>query len=397
MRRITRQHLLVALIAAVALAAGSLASFTVLNLDTADRSGSRSPAAKKLVFQPDRTTLRSCDPSRPACLEQAYGNISYRRGPTAALSALQQAVRQGTMPSCHPAAHAIGRAALKRFKGDVGGAFAAGDSTCNSGYYHGILQDELAGADASAVDKLVSRVCDGASMQISAFLLNQCLHGLGHGAMILRSYDLPRALGICDALEVGGERQGCYGGVFMENFSSTYPNVGKWAPADDPARACRTVGRTYREECYYQMGAKLIELKRTWAEFAQLCGTVDDGFASSCYRSLGAFAVLSTGVSSGAGSSTAGTPARISGVCRLAPADEASCALGASRSFATFDPGGKTAATFCHAATAPARPLCFSGIGDVMGSRSLTISERRRLCTTLTSRYVANCIGKRPT
>jgi hypothetical protein len=139
----------------------------------------------------------------------------------------------------HMLAHHIGIAGYRGAE-RVGEAFAECTPAFQSGCYHGIVQAYFADpALTSSPDGL-----DGARLNAlcaehrgpggDQWLLFQCLHGMGHGLVALHENHLPRALQGCDLLADLWEREGCYGGAFMENVvSATMPHH---APrADDGA------------------------------------------------------------------------------------------------------------------------------------------------------------------
>ena len=108
----------------------------------ADATGGNSESGSVAAqFVPDSTTLGDCT-SGFRCYEQAFANVSYRRGPDRALALLEQrAATPGPIESnCHRITHAIGAGALAHFQGDPGKALARGSVFCASGYYHGILE-----------------------------------------------------------------------------------------------------------------------------------------------------------------------------------------------------------------------------------------------------------------
>ena len=106
-------------------------------------------SAGKISFEPDDKTVDDCGQDA-ACFEQAFGNLAYEEGPGAALEKLAELQSSNPVVAggCHPIAHKIGAGGLLHFEGDVGKAFADGDGTCGSGFYHGLLQWKLAGAES---------------------------------------------------------------------------------------------------------------------------------------------------------------------------------------------------------------------------------------------------------
>ena len=100
-----------------------------------------SEAATAAQFAPDDTKLSSCQ-GQFSCLEQGFGNLAYEEGAKVALAEFdkQIAADPEIERNCHRIAHMIGAAALVRYDGRVGKAFAEGSASCWSGYYHGILE-----------------------------------------------------------------------------------------------------------------------------------------------------------------------------------------------------------------------------------------------------------------
>src|SRR5262249_59967534 len=124
---------------------------------------------------------------------------------------------------CHLIAHAIGAGAYVRYH-DPGKAFvAAGNlaTTCNSGFYHGVLQRALHGVVQGQLLAVAKRLCSSQAVKQNFFVYSQCVHGLGHGLMIYTGYDLPKALATCDELTERVEQSTCTGGVFMENTTTS--------------------------------------------------------------------------------------------------------------------------------------------------------------------------------
>ncbi|CAN5178610.1 hypothetical protein BH09ACT13_BH09ACT13_16350 [soil metagenome] len=203
--------------AAVVAAAG----FAALNGDTAgndEAALSLHPVAGS--FEPDDTALETC--SEQSCFEQAYGNIAFHEGPKAALTLFDEQYGDGSDPRCHRVAHAIGSAALSRYRDNVARTFSEGSASCWSGYYHGVLERALLSVRGYEPEKLaaVSRgLCDDDRVRSVSWLAYQCLHGLGHGLMITTGYDLPLALEVCNRLSDDWDQESCKGGTFRENIS----------------------------------------------------------------------------------------------------------------------------------------------------------------------------------
>ena len=193
-RRARLALLATAVIVAAAVPAGILLAQDSPEPPSAAADRSAHPAAGN--FRPDDTSLAECRGERD-CLEQAFGNLAYRRGPKAALTLFdaKSQTDAAVEADCHRIAHMIGAAALERYRGNVAEAFARGSASCWSGYYHGILEHAFSGADTEAeVSATARRVCSADAIRRTLYLAYQCVHGLGHGLMLQSGYNLPFSL-----------------------------------------------------------------------------------------------------------------------------------------------------------------------------------------------------------
>jgi len=339
-------------------------------------------------FRPDDTELDSCDAA--PCWEQAFGNLAYNSGPQDALKLFDRrmAADPAVEAACHRIAHTIGSAALARYEGDVGQAFAEGSASCWSGYYHGILERAL--LDAQGDDQLVTvaqTLCSGDAVKTTTYLYYQCVHGLGHGLMIQTGLDLNRSLEVCEQLETQWDQTSCDGGVFMENFSSSYSVRSRFIRDDDPVYPCNVVATRHKLYCYLQVTDRLLETSNyDWADTARRCASVEVDWRSTCFQSFGRSA---SGYSRPDG-------ALLMRLCNV-PAKEwrSDCVYGAVRDIVSQDAGATRAAGFCHALDEePLRERCFEGAGTILASLARTPEELREACTRLSPRYAATCVGR---
>ena len=122
---------------------GKLSAREISDVANFVSAAARSAAGIPAGFKPDNTKIEDCAAKAPEdrCYEQAFANLAYEQGPGAALDELQQleARNRAVLVNCHQIAHMIGAGGLLHFKGNVGKAFAEGNSTCGSGYYYGLF------------------------------------------------------------------------------------------------------------------------------------------------------------------------------------------------------------------------------------------------------------------
>jgi hypothetical protein len=352
------------------------------------RSGSHSMAdmAHPVAgnFEPDDTQIADCE-GEFACLEQAFGNLAYVKGPKPTLRVFDRMMLtdKAVDGDCHRIVHSIGSASLARYEGNVAKAFAEGSASCWSGYYHGILERAFIDADPDDLGLISRRLCDDDGIRTTKYLAYQCVHGLGHGLMIYTGYNLPVSLDVCDALATRWDQNSCSGGVFMENISSTYGVKSRWLKDDDLVYPCNVVAKRHKYYCYMMLTSRVLEANGyDWKPTADLCTTVESDWIDICFQSLGRDA-------SGATRQEAG---KIMKLCNLAGRWVRECVYGAARDITANDSGTRRSVRLCQLAPRQIRARCFDGIGTILADLSARDSQTRAACAAVTKRYFQACI-----
>ena len=335
-------------------------------------------------FRPDSKRLSDCRNGNFECLEQAFGNLTFNEGPKIALARLQtMSTTDGSVASdCHRISHRMGSAALSRYKDKVAPAFIAGSPVCASGYYHGIIERAFLGQPTDKLGVVARQLCADPQIADQRFLEYQCIHGLGHGLMIYTGYDMPGSLKTCDGLQSDFDQISCSGGVFMENFSSSYGVTSKYLRKNDPIYPCDAVAERYKAQCYGLVTANLLkstnyDQKKTAAG----CRRSEPRWLSVCFESFG------RDVSGLAGRSASKALAS----CRLAGDNQGDCLYGVAREIVNSDAAGERGARFCQRVPQRHRSRCFSGVGSVMSSIEPTQDALRAACRRLSGRYNRFC------
>jgi mono/diheme cytochrome c family protein len=327
----------------------------------------------KAAFHPDDTTIAGCERSdRPGCFRQAFANVAYRDGPKKALDLLARddVAIAGVHADCHQISHAIGHGGLAHFKGNAAEALAQGAMTCNSGYYHGVIERAFAGVPRERVTRIARRLCTSPSVTSEEFLLYQCVHGLGHGLMIYSHLDLPWSLNVCDRLSTGFDRVSCTGGVFMQNL---LPGMGtsRYLRKNDPIYPCNAVAKRHKVYCYLMVTSRILELDGyNWRKTASWCRRSEKGWVTTCFESMGR----------DASGFTQYQPPRTIQVCLQAGRNAADCIYGAARDYGNNYAGRPEAVRLCKAAPARYRGRCFAGVGTILGTLHRSARERRSAC-----------------
>ena len=330
--------------------------------------------AGKITFEPDDKTVDGCG-NDAACLEQAFGNLAYEDGPKAALDKLaeMQTTNSVVAGDCHVIAHKIGAGGLLHYEGEVGPAFVAGNGTCGSGYYHGLLQWKLAGVKAEEVGAVARSACNDPEIKANAFNYYQCDHGLGHGLMLYTSYDLPEALDFCHQLLTEFDQVSCTGGVFMENQSSSFGLRTKWLSKKNLLYPCNSelVQRKDKLYCYLLVTSHILpNVSGDWKKTADWCRKSERGWADYCFQSYG------RDVAGNAGRD----PRGMKQLCAQAGSGEKECIYGAIRDVMNNNPQDPNGKAFCEAVDPRFRQYCFFGMGTILGTQQSTPETKRQAC-----------------
>jgi len=331
-------------------------------------------------FKPDDTKIEDCVQTDFHCFEQAFANISYKDGPKTALDTFDEDIKTpGPIEAdCHRIAHAIGAGALSHYDGDVGQAFVAGRPSCSSGYYHGILERAFLGVDQAKLGQAARQFCSDPKIRVSEFIAYQCVHGLGHGLMIYTGYDLPLSLHTCDKLQQG-DQLSCTGGVFMENYQSSYGVTSRWLKAKDLIYPCNAVAEKYKYYCYVLVTARILpKVNYNWRKTAAWCRRSEPKWVSVCFESMGRDASGFTRLD----------PPRILRICRLAGNMARDCIYSASRDMTYTDVSARRAKNLCNTAPAATRNYCWVGIGEILGSLSSDVNKQIASCDGATRNRV---------
>ncbi len=348
-------------------------------------SDSARASGTSFAFKPDEATVSGCEKSaKPFCYRQAFGNVAYKEGPKKALDLLaaEDARISGVHADCHQISHWIGRAGLVYYKHDAGQALSHGAMTCNSGYYHGVLQVALAGLPRDVVVRKARKLCSAPAVNTEDFLLYQCVHGLGHGLMIYSGNDLPWSLRTCHKLLTNFDRVSCTGGVFMQNLDTTM-GTSRYLRAKDPLYPCTTVAERDKVYCYLMVTSRIQTLDRyNWRKTAAWCRKSEPGWVQTCFESYGR----------DASGTSQYHPAKTIDLCLQAGPNAGDCIYGAARDYGNNYAGGPRSSALCTAAPARYRPRCYEGIGTILGALHRYGAERTAACNAITPKqYRRDC------
>ena len=298
----------------------------------------------------------------------------------------------------HQMAHALGRRAVAEHGED-----AAVIGECRpvfaSGCYHGVVEASLQTAgriDMPALEMLCLSV-EASARPGPAF---ECIHGLGHGVLGARGYDLDATLRDCDALSTPRVTASCHSGAFMEAINTAVGAPAMDGPhqhaatheshaarpitidAADPYSPCRAYGDPYATSCWLFQGFLILRANGfDAAQALQVCDGAPDGRAARCYESVGH---QLTGLLQKGDRWILDQCGR--GQAELAP----HCAAGATLALNAMDWSGSRAARLCSVAPERWKETCYrtasSALMDVAPD-----PHRIQLCASVEPAYAETC------
>ena len=288
-------------------------------------------------------------------LRQELLLLAADQNPRVALRRLEALIRQDrtVLRHCHAIAHEIGRAAYDRY-GTFGEAMRYQSEVCNSGYMHGIIEQQF--SRPAALVSVMRSLCEDYPQ--GKYMRWECHHGLGHGVMFYSANNLPRALKLCESLEDGAIT--CINGAFMENFNTDQKvHPSRYLRAEDPFYPCAEQEARYKSECYIYAPTYYLSLHPDeYAAALTWCETAEPGHQATC----------AVGVGSQAIKENMSDPPFVEAMCESGRADLAgSCIHGiaglAINHFGALAP----ARDVCQQLKAPNRERCLGTVNGAAG------------------------------
>ena len=192
---------------------------------------------------------------------------------------------------CHEVMHYFGWRAYEEAP-DIAEAFIRSSGFCDSGMYHGVIEEYLRNEGFSGnIKELVRNSCTDSlagRTDLSDGHIGLCYHGLGHGLMFVTSSDLRKSLELCDELDADAAG-GCYSGAFMEFTASKafgpLGNQREWADFSH----CPTLNDEHLWMCYHRQGINnLAAAGGDVKEAMELCLQLPEEYWNGCFLGVGA-------------------------------------------------------------------------------------------------------------
>ncbi|MFI9270908.1 hypothetical protein ACIGXM_09390 [Kitasatospora sp. NPDC052896] len=196
-----------------------------------------------------------------------------------------------TVRFCHPIAHELGHAAVKRYNHDFAKVLSFPHDTCAEGYLHGAVEEMLAASTDPGKDLLT--LCQPK-------MAGPCVHGVGHGTMFVTKQNVPAARDLCNKFTTETRRIECSEGLFMQLFGPDEEdeNAKAQLPADklaaQPQYPCPEQPALFQSACYFYAPTFFLsshdypDHPEVYAQALTWClSAKQDGGATDCSRGVG--------------------------------------------------------------------------------------------------------------
>ncbi len=292
--------------------------------------------------------------------------------------------------------HKIGRATAKAF-GVNADAFFECPLEFNYGCPHGFFEQAL--IEAPDAKQAALNVCDPERMKDKPRKFYfYCYHGVGHGVMMAKAYDVKQSLDVCDGFETASQQAGCWQGVFMENtngYGTTNMRANSFSK-DDPLYPCDSLDDKYLWECYLNHAGYLINRMGPDARAAQVsaaCLPAKEQGRTACLQGIGLMSTNADWQLRLVRQDTGDLLKNAVSICDDFPRDfRNECFTAGVDNLANFDRTDITRmVAFCALATAEFQHACYRQIGAATRNEIPDGDDGSSLCGGVPDGFRSDC------
>jgi hypothetical protein len=228
------------------------------------------------------------------CAMEALSDMSVREHKETVLATFEGIISYYEENSlyCHAQAHHLSMF-LYSYIGNISEALYHADETwCGGAVHHGLMETfftlEKVIHKANPDDIDIKSICPTHPENQYALERRECLHGMGHGLMILYNHDVFKSVERCQEFELGWEQHHCANGIFMENL--VYHGKTKQGTFDneDLFYPCNAIDPNMASACYNYHASYIASRSGNTANaFKQCDKIVPEEFIKYCYRGMG--------------------------------------------------------------------------------------------------------------
>lgn len=332
------------------------------------------------------------------CIKSDIPKMLKAKDPAFVLTQMQDLLNSKKMTftfDIHQFAHEVGRQTAK-IKGVSGESFLTCTTEFNYGCQHGFFEFALGQSDSS--EQAASKICGKLPNNLPSKTHFYCYHGLGHGILMAKAYDLKPALDVCDSLTENGQA-GCWQGVFMENTNAAMDNQARDGifSKSDPLAPCNQLDIKYKWQCYLNHSGYLMSLfGNGFEKAAASCLKAGNNFTSPCLQGLGLMVSNPTWQTAIAKKPVEDTPETYIELCKKFPQGYTDqCVIGTVDNIMNFDQLNiQRAKSFCNLVSASYKDACWNHIYFGITSQTTDQKLTEKLCNEFEKPYQNTCSKK---
>lgn len=191
---------------------------------------------------------------------------------------------------CHSIAHHLGEWVYGHTQNLEESMQYADPLSCGGGIYHGIFENyfsihQFEGVDPEQVE--IKHLCDDLGERYSLDMAH-CLHGLGHGLLILYNYDVFNAVKRCGDFDLNVKRSSCANGIFMQHVLNYYETGEGTFDENELLFPCNKIAPNFASTCYIWQGPYILKQHEfeVYSSFEE-CDRINPEFIKYCYYGIG--------------------------------------------------------------------------------------------------------------
>ncbi len=295
---------------------------------------------------------------------------------------------------CHHKAHHLG-VWLYGYATNLKEALSYATLLCGGAILHGIFQNYfMTEHDVRNVDKdqiKITDLCPISQDNIKWLHERDCIHGIGHGLVILYNYNTTAAVDRCNQFAPQWAQSACSRGIFMENNIRFIETGESNFDKNDIYFPCNRTVEKFAPQCYYYHPMYLLERNDyNYTETFSQCDNISPSeFAKYCYQGVGR--KLSSLVYTNTEQAIAG--------CYLGSQSKYhnDCWIGTLRSALKADAKPDIGFKFCNLSSPDFKAGCYEIVGMWIKMFYPNKQEWERECAKASDiDYVNNCINATP-
>jgi len=193
---------------------------------------------------------------------------------------------------CHSIAHHMGMWVYGYTKNLEESFQYADPLSCAGGIYHGIFENyfsvlKFKGAVPDQVE--IKHLCSKLEGDFYSLDMAHCLHGVGHGLLLLYDYDIFNAVKRCEDFNTVLEQNSCANGVFMQNVLKYFETGEGDFDQNDILYPCNEMTSQFVPTCNKWQGAYILKQRNfeVYSSFRE-CDKINQEFIKYCYYGIGA-------------------------------------------------------------------------------------------------------------